>query len=224
MFNVLTLFLFTVSAIFSPTADKPKKAENYVIKTLNADPVCFHICGQTQAKVNLAKKKLQDLINNQHHSLDIPDNAIESLSKEDCQRIADIQRSSGISISTKNVQEQLVLVISGHKPDVYVASNEINEILRKTKEKRDAELAGLMAAWQYQSQGFKFKNFSSATNYKLEQALKNQVSQVQVTIEGKQYTVQMPHGPAVDNQGSALEIKRVDLTEGILLVLSTVVV
>lgn len=220
MFNVFTLFVFTVLAIFGGGADKPKKVENHVIKTLNADPACFHICGESQAKVNLAKKKLQDLIKARYHSLDIPDNAIHSLSKEDCQSIAAIQRSLGISISTKNIQEQMVLVICGHRPQVFEASTDINAILRKAKEKRDAELAGLMAAWQYQSHGSKFKNFSPETTYKLEQALKNRDSQVKVTIEGKQYTVQMPQGPATDNQGGTLEINRIDFTEGILLVSS----
>lgn len=204
-----------IKAIFAGGADKPKKVENHVIKTLNADPACFHICGESQAKVNLAKKKLQDLIKARYHSLDIPDNAIHSLSKEDCQSIAAIQRSLGISISTKNIQEQMVLVICGHRPQVFEASTDINAILRKAKEKRDAELAGLMAAWQYQSHGSKFKNFSPETTYKLEQALKNRDSQVKVTIEGKQYTVQMPQGPATDNQGGTLEINRIDFTEGL---------
>lgn len=220
MFNVFTLFVFTVLAIFTGGGDKPKKVENHVIETLNADPAFFHICGESQAKVNLAKKKLQDLINDQYHSHDIPDNAIQSLSKEDCQSIAAIQRRLGISISTKNNQEQLVVVICGHRPHVFEASTEINVILRKAKEKRDAELAGLMAAWQYQSQGDRFKNFNPDTTYRLEQALKNQDPQVKVTIEGKQYIVQMPQGPATDNQGGILEINRIDLTEGILLVSS----
>lgn len=200
-------------------ADKPKKVEKLHIKTLNADPACFHICGESQAKVNLAKKQLQELIKGQCLSLDIPDNAIQSLSEGDCQRIADIQRTLGISISTKNVQDQLVLVISGHRVSVFEASSEINMILRKAKETRDAELARLMAAWQYQSQGFGFKNFNPETNYKLEQALKNQDSQVKVTIEGQKYTVHMPYGPATDDQGGTLEIKRIDLTEGIPVVL-----
>ncbi|XP_075904598.1 poly(ADP-ribose) polymerase family member 14-related sequence 1 isoform X2 [Nelusetta ayraudi] len=207
--------LHGIKAMFASGADKPKKVENHVIETLNADPACFHICGESQAKVNLAKKKLQDLISDQYHSHDIPDNAIQSLSKEDCQSIAAIQRRLGISISTKNIQEQLVLVICGHRAHVFEACTEINAILRKAKEKRDAELAGLMAAWQYQSHGSKFKNFNPDTTYRLEQALKNQDSQVKVTIEGKQYIVQMPQGPATDNQGGTLEINRIDLTEGL---------
>lgn len=218
MFNVFTLFVFTVLALFGGGADKPKKVENHVIETLNADPACFHICGESQAKVNLAKTKLQGLINDQYHSHEIPDNAIQSLSKEDCQSIAAIQRRLGISISTKNNQE--VLVICGHRPHVFEACAEINAILRKAKEKRDAELAGLMVAWQYQSHGSKFKNFNQDTTYRLEQALTNQDPQVKVTIEGKQYIVQMPRGPATDNQGGTLEINRIDLTEGILLVSS----
>lgn len=218
MFHVFMFVVFPVLAMLTVKADEPKKVEKLVIETLNADPACFHICGQSQVKLNLAKKKLQDLINDQYHSLDILDNAIQSLSIEDCQHISDIQRSLGISLSTKNIQEQLVLVVSGHKPDVYKASSEINAILRNAKEKRDAELGGLMTAWQYQSHGFRFKNFNPETNYKLEQAWKNLDSYVEVTIKGKQYTVRMPQEPATDNQGRTLEVNRVDLTKGILLV------
>lgn len=163
----------------------------------------------------MAKKKLQDLINEQFLCVNIPDGAVQSFSGGDYQRIADLQRSLGVSISSRKLPDHSALVISGHRPCVYEASNEINMILRKAKEERDAELSGLMAAWQHQSQGAAFQNFNPETSYKLEQALKNQDPQVKVTIRGQRYTVQMPLGPATDDQGGTLEIKRIDLTEGL---------
>lgn len=169
--SCLQTFAFTVLGFFGGSPDKPKKVGKHAIETLNGDPAYFHICGESKANVNLAKKKLQDLINDQYHCLDIRDKRILRLSQEDSKRITDIQRRLGISIRTENDKEQLLLVISGHKYSVFEASNEINEMLRKTKG-RDAELAGLMVLWQYQSHGSQFKNFPPETSYELEQALK----------------------------------------------------
>lgn len=213
LFRPFTILVFAIAAWFSGGADKPKKVQKLHIKTLNTDPVCFHICGESQAKVNSAKKKLQELIDGQYRSQEIQENAIQNFSEGDCQHIADIQRRLGVSVSTKNIQDQLGLVISGHKLSVYEANDEISVILRKAKERRDTELAALMAAWQYQSPTG-MKNFNIEMTYKLEQALQNQDKEAKVTIDGQKYTVNMPSGPATDNQGRTLEIKRIDLTEG----------
>lgn len=197
---------------------KAKNDDERVIETLNTDPTCFQICGESQEKVSLAKTQLQQLINDQYHSLEIEDKAIKSLSKEDSQHIVDLQRSMGVSISTKSIKKISVLIVSGYKPAVDEASRKINVILQDVKEKTDAEFAGLMAVWQYRGHGFRFKNFNSKCSSKLEQARRNKASYVTVTMEDHKYTVQMPQGPATDDKGSALEINRLDLTAGILMV------
>lgn len=188
------------------------------------DPACFHICGESQAKVESAKQEIQKLISNQYSSVSIPDNIILSLSEADRQCIVDIQKTMSVSISTEDKQGQISLSIKGISLNVIKASSEIHDMLRKARctedRKRNIESASQVAAWKYQGQGSQFQDFDLETNYELEQALQKKTPHVKVTIKGQQYTVQMPNGPATDNQGSTLEIIRIDKIEGTLLVSS----
>lgn len=136
MFHVFTRFIFIVLGMFFGGADKPKKDDELVFETLNADPACFHICGESQEKVSLAKRKLQELINDQYYPVEIQDKAILILSKKDWRCITDIQRKLCVSISIRNTEEQLVLIISGHWSGVNKAKSEITAILQKATKKR----------------------------------------------------------------------------------------
>lgn len=189
------------------------------------DPACFHICGESQAKVDSAKQEIQKLFSNQYSSVSIPDNIILSLSQADRRHIVDIQKTMSVSVSTEDKQGQISLIIKGISTNVLKASNEIHDLLRKARNtedrKKKIELASQVAAWKYQGQGSQdLQDFDLETNYELEEALQRNTPHVKVTIKGQQYTVQMPNGPATDNQGSNLEITRIDKTEGTLLVSS----
>lgn len=183
------------------------------------EPVCFHICGKSQAGVDSAKKKINDLISKEHVTNTITDNHISSLSQADSQRISDIQVTFSVKIMAESKQGTESLTIEGLGKDVLKATNEIQELLRKVRDEEDLkvkmELAGKVAAWQY-LQGTGFQNFDSRTNYKLEEALVNNVPSVNVSIQGQCYTIQMPSGPATDTQGNSLQIRRAD--RGILCV------
>lgn len=182
-------------------------------------PVRFHICGKSQAGVDSAKKKINDQISKERVTNTITDNFISSFSQADSQRITDIQVTLSVRIMQESKQGTESLTIEGLGKDVLKASNEIQELLRNLRDEEDLkmkeELAGKVAAWQY-LQGTGFQNFDSRTNYKLEEALLNNVPRVEVNIQGQCYTVQMPSGPATDKQGNSLQIRRID--KGILCV------
>lgn len=184
---------------------------------MEVEPVRFHICGKSQAAVDSAKKKINDLISKERSTNTITKKAISSLSPADHQRLTDIQTTLNVRITDENQKGTLSLTIEGLGNDVLKASNEIQEMLGKVKEREDLEvkmkLAGRVAAWQYQ-EGNGFQNFDSAANYKLEEALVNNASSVEITVQGVLYTVQMPSGPATDRQGNSLQIRRAD--KGIL--------
>lgn len=188
------------------------------------DPACFHICGESQARVDSAKQKINDLISKEHNRYCISDNAILSFSDADRQRIVDIQKTMSVSIRTESKQGQTLLTIEGLSRDVLKATSEISEMLRKARDeedlKKNVEMASKVAAWQYLRQGSQFENFDSKANYELEQALEKSLPSVKVTIQGQHYTVQMPRGPATDTMGQSLQIKRIDKLKGILLVSS----
>lgn len=215
----MQIYVFVHQAFFTGGADKPQKDEEFVIEALKVDPVCFHICGKSQASVDAAKQKINDLISKEHARHNITEKAILSFSEAERRRITEIQKTLSVSIMEKSKQGEISFTIDGLSRDVFQATNEINEMLRKVRDEEDlkvkVELVGRVAAWQYMK-GSQFENFDSMTNYELEQALVNNLPSVKVTIQGQLYTVQMPNGPATDNQEHALQIRRNDNLKGIL--------
>lgn len=203
-------------ALFSSSAEKPQK-EGGFIKSVEVEPVCFHICGKSQAAVDSAKKKINDLISKERSTNTITKKAIRSFSQADHQCLTDIQTTLNVRIIDESQEGAPSLTIEGLGIDVLKATNEIQEMLEKAREREDlkvkTELAGRVAAWQY-LQGNGFHNFDSITNYELEEALVNKVSSVDITVQGQVYTVHMPSGPATDGQGNSLQIRRAD--KGIL--------
>lgn len=215
----MQIFVFVHQAYFTGGADKPQKDEEFVIEALKVDPVYFHICGISQASVDAAKQKINDLFSKQHTRHNITEKAILSFSEAERRCITEIQKTWSVSIMAKSKQGEISFTIEGLSNDVLKATTEIHKILRKARDEEDlkvkVELAGRVAAWQYMK-GSQFENLDSVTNYELEQALVKNLPSVKVTIQGQLYTVQMPNGPATDNQGHALQIRRNDNLKGIL--------
>ncbi|XP_034416748.1 poly(ADP-ribose) polymerase family member 14-related sequence 1 isoform X2 [Cyclopterus lumpus] len=194
---------------------KPQRQGDFVIEALKVDPAAFHICGKSQAQVDLAKQRLSNMITLEQHSLCIPDNSILSFSDGNHQRIVDIQKTMDLTIRTESKNAQASLTIDGLSKDVLKASNEIHAMLRSARDKEELQkkaeqAAGTVADWQYQQQGLQFQRFDLLANFQLEQALENKQASVKVRVLGQDYTVAMPKGPATNNQGLILQIKRID--------------
>nr|XP_033473820.1 poly(ADP-ribose) polymerase family member 14-related sequence 1 [Epinephelus lanceolatus] len=198
----------------SGSVAKPQKEGDFVIEALKVDPASFHICGETQTQVDDAKKWISDLISKEKHSMCISDNSILSFSDADYLRMVDIQKTLGVAIRTESKKDQASVTIEGFSKGVLKASHEIHEMLRVARDqeelKKKVERAGMVADWQYQQQGQQFQSCDPMANFKLEQALENKLPNVKVTIQGQDYTVTLPKGPATDNQGCTLQIKRID--------------
>uniref|UniRef100_UPI0037E7907B poly(ADP-ribose) polymerase family member 14-related sequence 1 isoform X1 n=1 Tax=Semicossyphus pulcher TaxID=241346 RepID=UPI0037E7907B len=196
------------------TAEKPQKEGDFVIDPLTVDPACFHICGDSQARVDSAKKWINDLISKEHNNISISDNVILSFSDADHQKIVDMQKTMNISIRIESKNGQASVTIEGLSKEVLKASNVIHTMLKKARDddelKKKVALAGTLADWQYLQPGLQFRSFDSMNNYKLENALERKLPDVKVTVQGKDYTVTMPGGPATDGKGGTLEIKRID--------------
>ncbi|XP_073330301.1 poly(ADP-ribose) polymerase family member 14-related sequence 1 isoform X2 [Pagrus major] len=200
-----------VKSLFVASTDKPKKAEDFiVIETVKVDPACFHICGESQAKVDLAKQQINDLISQEQNSMSISDNAIRCLSDANCKRIVDIQKTMNVSIKTESQKDKPSIIIDGLTKDVFKASKEIHEMISDAREKED--LRKNVAEWQFQ-QGSSFQSFNPETNYELEQAFDKKIPTVKVSIQGQIYKVDTSSGLATDNQGCTLELKRIDKTK-----------
>lgn len=202
------------SLFIGGSADKPQNEGDFVFEALEVDAACFHICGDSQIKVDSAKQWIDDLISKEYNTMNIAENSVHSFSKADYQQIVDIQKNMGVSIRIESKKAQASVTIEGISKNVLKASTEIHKMLKRARDeeelKRKEELAGTVADWQYQQQGFQFQSFDSRTNFQLEQALEKQQPTVKVTVQGQDYTVTMPKGPATDNQGRTLQIKRID--------------
>ncbi|XP_032368806.1 poly(ADP-ribose) polymerase family member 14-related sequence 1 isoform X2 [Etheostoma spectabile] len=202
------------SIFISGSDEKPQKNGDFVIEALKVDPAAFHICGESQAKVDSAKKWINDLLSHEQDTMCIQDNAILSFSDVDHQRIVDIQKTMGVAIKIESKRAQVSVTIEGLSKDVLKASHEIHKMLRVARDEEElmkkVELAGTVAEWQYLQQGTQYQSFDSMGNFNLEQALEKQLPNVKVTVQGQDYTVTMPKGPATDGQGRTLQIKRID--------------
>uniref|UniRef100_A0A3P9JSG3 Poly [ADP-ribose] polymerase n=1 Tax=Oryzias latipes TaxID=8090 RepID=A0A3P9JSG3_ORYLA len=206
------------SLFLSQNEEKQKKEDDISIVPVKPDPACFHICGGTQSKVNAAKKWITDLISNEQTTIPITDNAILDLTKADCQHINGIQKKMGVTIQMENKNSQTSLIVEGLSRDVIKALREIDDILKKVKSKQEldkfVELTGAVAGWQYQLQGQQFQSFDPMTNYKLEQAMQQELPSVNIKVQGQDYTATLPEGPATDRKGNTLQIKRIDKLKG----------
>ncbi|XP_005751189.1 poly [ADP-ribose] polymerase 14-like [Pundamilia nyererei] len=194
--------------------EKQKTEKDFVIDSLKVEATCFHICGDTQANVDSAKKWINDKISQEYHSMEIEDNAIHSFSDADRQKIVDMQKTMDISIRTVSNKPKATITIEGLSRDVLKANTEIYKMMSRVRDEeelnRKVELASAAADWQYQQSGFQFQSFDEMTNFYLEEALQQNLQTVKVTVKGQDYTVTMPKGPATDSQGNILAIKRID--------------
>ncbi|XP_032422915.1 protein mono-ADP-ribosyltransferase PARP14-like isoform X3 [Xiphophorus hellerii] len=206
------------SMFVSESADNKQENEVYDIETVKVEPTFFHICGSSQAKVDVAKKKINDLISNEQFSTEIADNDILNLSSADCQRIVDIQMKMSVRIQKQSTNGQTSFIIEGLSKDVLRANREIDNMLKKVRReqelKKKLELVATVAEWQYQQHGLSYQSFDQMTNYELEHALERATPTLKVTIHGSDYTVQMPEGPATDSKGTILQIRRIDKIQG----------
>uniref|UniRef100_A0A8C8M497 Poly [ADP-ribose] polymerase n=1 Tax=Oncorhynchus tshawytscha TaxID=74940 RepID=A0A8C8M497_ONCTS len=198
-------------------ADMPRKDEDFVIEGQQVDPAFFHICGGSQARVDHAKRWIKDLILKEQVSNSITDDAIFNLSDSDRKCIHDMQTTMGVSVRIEynSSREEAMLTIEGLSKDVLNAVNEIQEMLRKARDKetfnRNVEVASNMVEWQYQQQpGGQYQSFDPIPNFHLEQALGRKLPHVEVSFQRQMYKVTLPDGPATDTHGNSLKIRRID--------------
>ncbi|KAL0993426.1 hypothetical protein UPYG_G00107720 [Umbra pygmaea] len=202
------------SLIFGSKGDRPPKNESFVLVDKEIDPACFHICGDSQAKVNEAKQWVEDLVLKEQHSTSIKDDAIRSLSFSDNQRILEMQKSMRVRVQEDLQSPEASLTIMGVTKDVLQLTSEIEKMLRRVRDENDlksrAEVASNVVEWQYQLQSGQYQSFNIIDNFRLEQANVRKDNYFKVSIEGEEYKISLPNGPATDIDGNSLNIRRID--------------
>ena len=191
---------------------KPQKHYDFSSQDRKIEPAHFHICGSSQAEVNKAKTWIKDLISKEHTNNSIKDRAIPRLSDADTQRIMDIQNTMNVSVQIE--PNDACINIEGLTKYMYKANNEIQEILKKVRDKEEIEKILETVDWQYQLQGLQFQTFDDNSKFLLEQAHHNKQPCVDVDIQGRVHTVDVQNETATDNQGNSIDIRRHDLLKG----------
>ncbi|XP_065148690.2 poly(ADP-ribose) polymerase family member 14-related sequence 1 isoform X2 [Paramisgurnus dabryanus] len=196
--------------------------KDFVIEGIKIVPACFSICGPTPAAVDKTKKFLEEMITPDHVFQKITDTAILSFSDKDQQRIQDMQSTLDVSIRLEYKAKKgsddssgvATLIVEGLSRDVLIASHEIQDMLKRAKEdeilKKDIEHVGELVEWQYEQAG-QYKSFDPRTNFELEKALGGGATDIKISIQGQDYKVKLPEGPAVSTTGgNQVNIRRID--------------
>ncbi|KAJ8410632.1 hypothetical protein AAFF_G00195360 [Aldrovandia affinis] len=189
-----------------------KKAKNFSLGDEMFDPVIFHLCGESRANVEAAKKCIEDLFLQELTFQTVTEEAILDLSEEDHCKIRELQQKLQVSVRLEEGNKEASIILEGLSRDVLKAIGCIQDMLKKARTeatvKQYAELTSNLVQWHY-LQGGQYLLFDSLSNLQLEQALGSQLPDVTVTIQDQPYKVSLPNGPAVDNGGNQLQIKRI---------------
>uniref|UniRef100_A0A8C5BP42 Poly [ADP-ribose] polymerase n=1 Tax=Gadus morhua TaxID=8049 RepID=A0A8C5BP42_GADMO len=205
-----------ISAFFTGGGSEAKqqKHNDFPYEDRQIEPAHFHICGSSQAEVNKAKTWIKDLISKEHTNNSIKDRAILRLSNADIQRIMDIQNTMNVSVQIES--NDACINIEGLTKNVLKANTEIQEMLKKVRDKEEIEKILETVDWQYQLQGLQFQTFDDNSKFLLEQAHHNQQPHIDVDIQGRVHTVDVQNGTATDNQGNSIDIRRHDLLKDVV--------
>ncbi|KAJ0005343.1 hypothetical protein NQD34_015237 [Periophthalmus magnuspinnatus] len=206
---------YGVQAFFSSSSpDKTQTTSDFVRDALKPAPVCFHICGESASKINLAKQKINSVLTKNLLSESIKDEMVFSLSQDQLRRLDEVQRSSEVGIKVEGINGEGSIHIEGLAQDVASAIKLIHGILKAARLEEDlnqkAALLSAVIEWQYAAPGQDFHSSDLKTNYELEQALEAKKSQVKVKLNGQEVTVKLPDGPATNKSGQSLKIQRVN--------------
>ncbi|KAG5833574.1 hypothetical protein ANANG_G00277340 [Anguilla anguilla] len=204
--------------MFSQHGEKEdrKKAKKLSLEGKTFDPAIFHLCGDSQDRVEKGKRWIQNLFQQELTFQEIRDEAILDLSEEDHRKLRELQQSLQVSVKLEEGDPEASIIVEGLSRDILKAMSYIQDMLKKARteqtQKRDAELVSNLVEWQYQ-QGSQYLPFDSLTNLQLQRALESQEADVTIAIHGQQYKVSLPDGPAVDSSGNQLQIKCIDKLE-----------
>ncbi|CAL8266086.1 unnamed protein product [Lota lota] len=206
-----TSLLGKLKAFFSGGGSdaKSQKHKDFGFGDRKIEPTYFHICGSSKAGVNKAKTWIEELIAKEHIKTPIKDKAILNLSDADCQRILDIQNTINVSVTIE--RKDGCVHIEGLTKNVLEANTQIQEMLKKVRDDEEIKKILETVDWQYQLQGLQFQSFDDNSKFLLEQAHHNKQPDVDVDIQGRVHKVNVPNGPATDDQGNSIEIKRYDV-------------
>ncbi|KAM4626273.1 protein mono-ADP-ribosyltransferase PARP14-like isoform 2-T2 [Discoglossus pictus] len=195
--------------LFKPSTEESEEPRVFELKE-NIEPAIFDLCGESQEHVKKASSWLRDLILKEQHENTITDDYIKDFKDVEHKKLSELQKRFQVTISFQSAAS--TINVSGLTRDVLQISNEIQDMIKKIRDKktmeRDAELCSNVVEWRYHD-GTKNTPFDKMTNFELEKAQSDNRQMLTIDIAGVEYTVNMEVKSASDSRGNQLDIERV---------------
>ncbi|NXS80162.1 PAR14 polymerase, partial [Erpornis zantholeuca] len=197
---------------------QPSEKKKFMILEKKVYLVIFQICGESQEEVDATESWIKDLILKEQFEMSVADEAIESFGETQIAILEDLQRRKQVTIQIENNLSPPQIKISGISRDVCSVSLEVQRMIQQIKsteeEQSKAELLYNLIEWRYQGSNNSFVPFDKLTNTQLEHARLFKKPYMNVTINKKNYKVDMNTLKATDDQGKTINLQRVAKDEG----------
>ncbi|CAJ1069628.1 protein mono-ADP-ribosyltransferase PARP14-like isoform X2 [Xyrichtys novacula] len=208
----------TFSSLFSGHSEGSSR-NNLVLETEDFGLTEFQLCADNEMSLNLAKKRIEELIVAEQAKKTISDFYICKLSQEDLNQLRELQRNLTVSIRLERGQEdeESKIHLEGLTRDVYAAESSVRDIIRRVEReealKSRALLVSSLVEWQFQHPNGSMVTFDILTNLKLEEALEKKEN-VKIKINNQTYSAEPKFKKAVSSTGKMVELLRKDLKAG----------
>uniref|UniRef100_A0A8C5SFI7 Poly [ADP-ribose] polymerase n=1 Tax=Laticauda laticaudata TaxID=8630 RepID=A0A8C5SFI7_LATLA len=197
----------------------PAKKKSVIALEKKIEMSSFEICGENRKKVEEAEAWLRKLVFEEQAENCIVDDLIDTFADVEIKRLNDLQKRLHIAIELNKMESPPFILLSGIPRDVLTAFTEIQDLLKTLKadqeRKSKAECAKVLVEWQYCTNGDIFVAFDIFSNLDLEDAKISKKEQIQVQIQGQNYTANLNKMYVVNSQGQSMKIKRVGKDEGL---------
>ncbi|XP_064370733.1 protein mono-ADP-ribosyltransferase PARP14 isoform X2 [Dromaius novaehollandiae] len=170
------------------------------------------ICGENRKKVEEAETWMKNAVLKEQFQKTITDESILSFGERENEELHDLQKKLNIALRFKSTS----IRISGVNKDVWFVYARIQDMIHRVKAAKEeeikAELFKNVVEWKY-FENDSYVPFDSLTNMHLENAFLGKQKYTSVTINKKNYRVNMGARCAVDDQGRSTPITRTDKSE-----------
>ncbi|NXA55432.1 PAR14 polymerase, partial [Nothocercus julius] len=186
----------------------PKKKSKAVLEK-KREVVVVQICGEKQKQVEEAETWIKNAISKDQHEEVITSDSIQSFGERENEELHDLQKQLSIILHL----EHNFIKISGVAKDVWFAHSKIQNMIHRVEAAKDekikAEFLKNSVEWKY-FENDSFVSFDNLTNLHLENAFLGKQKYISVSINSKNYRVNIEAKHAIDDQGRKTVIARVD--------------
>ncbi|XP_036000627.1 LOW QUALITY PROTEIN: protein mono-ADP-ribosyltransferase PARP14-like [Fundulus heteroclitus] len=202
---------------FLGLGSEQQRSADFVLERPEFDPAVFQLCADNQRNLNIAKKRLNELVLMEQAQRTIKDPYLNHLTRDDMNELKDLQRNLTVSIRLDRGQEdqEPKIQLEGLTRDVLTAESDIRNIIRRVERNENlrnkAILVSGLVEWMFQHHNGSMVSFDIHTNLQLEEAFEKKQN-VKIKIKSEVFNADPVRRRAVSNNGKKqMELMRKDL-------------